>query len=156
MTAGSTCRSPKPAGVYQELLAAITIQTSLRLLGAHYAPHIGAPPCRISFTALRDTVTASMNLGHGSTAGLLAGALHRLHAGITRHPARWTVPHRPGRHFPRYTIKKVRSRKPGDIVAGTTSTHMLTCTPAPGVPADDDAHPGHPCPATATKPPRPG
>jgi len=157
MTAGSTCRSPKPAGVYQELLAAITIQTSLRLLGAHYAPHIGAPPCRISFTALRDTVTASMNLGHGSTAGLLAGALHRLHAGITRHPARWTVPHRPGRHFPRYTIRKVRSRKPGDIVADTTSTHMLTCTPAPGAPADDDAaHPGHPCPATATKPPRPG
>ncbi|MGH3194905.1 MAG: transposase, partial [Streptosporangiaceae bacterium] len=31
MTAGSTCRSPRPAGVYQELLAAITIQASLRL-----------------------------------------------------------------------------------------------------------------------------
>jgi hypothetical protein len=43
-----------------------------------------------------------MSLGHGTTAGLLTGALHRLHAGITRHPARWTVPHRPGRHFPRY------------------------------------------------------
>jgi hypothetical protein len=157
MAAGSTCRSPKPAGVYQELLAAITLQTSLRLLGAHYAPRIGVPPGRISFTALRDTVTASMDLGHGSTAGLLAGALHRLHAGITRHPARWTVPHRPGRHFPRYTIRKVRSRKPGDIVADTTSTHMLPCAPAPGAPADGAAgHPGHPCPATATKPPRPG
>jgi Transposase DDE domain len=157
MAAGSTCRSPKPAGAYQELLAAITLQTSLRLLGAHYAPRIGVPPGRISFTALRDTVTASIKLGHGSTAALLAGALHRLHAAITRHPARWTVPHRPGRHFPRYTIRKVRSRKPGDIVAGTTSTHMLPCTPAPGAPADDAAaHPGHPCPATATKPPRPG
>jgi hypothetical protein len=157
MAAGSTCRSPKPAGACQELLAAITIQTSLRLLGAHYAPRIGVPPGRISFTALRDTVTASMKLGHGSTASLLAGALHRLHADITRHPARWTVPHRPGRHFPRYTIKKVRSRKRGDIVAGITSTHMLPCTPAPGAPADDAAaHPGHPCPATATKPPRPG
>ena len=44
MAAGSTCRSPKPAGACQELLAAITIQTSLRLLGAHYAPRIGVPP----------------------------------------------------------------------------------------------------------------
>jgi hypothetical protein len=157
MAAGSTCRSPKPAGACQELLAAITLQTSLRLLGAHYAPRIGVPPGRISFTALRDTVVTSISLGHGGTAGLLAGALHRLHSDITRHPARWTVPHRPGRHFPRYTIRKVRSRKPGDIVAGTTSTHMLPCTPAPGAPADDPAaHPGHPCPATATKPPRPG
>ena len=145
------------AGACQELLAAITLQTSLRLLGAHYAPRIGVPPGRVSFTALRDTVVTSMNLGHGGTAGLLSGALHRLHAGITRHPARWTVPHRPGRHFPRYTIRKVRSRKPGDIVAGTTSTHMLTCTPHTGAPADAAAaHPGHPCPATATKPPRPG
>ena len=159
MAAGSTCRSPRPAGAYQELLAAITIQTSLRLLGAHYAPQIGVPPGRISFTALRDTAADSINLGHGGTAGLLSGALHRLRAGITRHPARWTVPHRPGRHFPRYTIKKVRSRKPGDIVASTTSTHMLPCAPAPapGAPADDaGVHPGHPCPVTATKPPRPG
>ena len=44
MTAGSTCRSPKPAGACQELLAAITVQTSLRLLGAHYAAQIGVPP----------------------------------------------------------------------------------------------------------------
>jgi hypothetical protein len=161
MAAGSTCRSPKPAGVYQELLAAITIQTSLRLLGAHYATQTGVPPCRISFTKLRDTVIDSMSLGHGATAGLLAGALHRLHTDITRHPARWTVPHRPGRHFPRYTIKKVRSRKHGDIVADTTSTHMLPCTPAAGTPADDTGeHPGHPCPptalATTQAPPRPG
>ena len=165
MAAGSTCRSPKPAGVYQELLAAITIQTSLRLLGAHYATETGVPPCRISFTKLRDTVIKSVNLGHGTTAGLLTGALHRLHAGITRHPARWTVPHRPGRHFPRYTIKKVRSRKSGDIVADTTSTHMLACTPPAGAPADDAAgQPGRPCPPMApdlprlatTKPPRPG
>jgi Transposase DDE domain len=157
MAAGSTCRSPKPAGACQELLAAIILQTSLRLLGARYAPRIGVPPGRLSFTALRDTVTASMRLGHGSTAALLAGALHRLHADITRHPARWTVPHRPGRHFPRYTIRKVRSRKPGDIVADATSTHMLPCAPAPGTPADAaDAHPGHPCPATATAQPRPG
>jgi len=160
MTAGSTCRSPKPAGVYQELLAAITIQTSLRLLGAHCAAQIGVPPCRISFTALRDTAVQSMNLGQGATAGLLAGALHRLHAGITRHPARWTVPHRPGRHFPRYTIKKVRSRKPGDIVASTTSTHMLTCAPVAGTPAGDAGeYPGHPRPPAALAaqaPSRPG
>ena len=44
MAAGSTCRSPKPAGACQELLAAITLQTSLRLLGAHYAAQIGVPP----------------------------------------------------------------------------------------------------------------
>jgi len=157
MAAGSTCRSPKPAGAYSELLAAITLQTSLRLPGAHYAPQIGVPPGRISFTALRDTAADSINLGHGGTAGLLSGALHRLRAGITRHPARWTVPHRPGRHYPRYTIKKVRSRKHGDIVASTTSTHMLPCAPAPGAPADDaGVHPGHPCPATAAKPPPPG
>jgi hypothetical protein len=147
MAPGSTCRSPKPAGVYQELLAAITLQTSLRLLGAHYAPRIGVPPGRISFTALRDAVAASMTMGQGATAVLLAGAVDRLHAGITRHPARWTVPHRPGRHFPRYTIRKVRSRTSGDIAATATSTHMLPCEPA-GHPA------GHPCPPAA--PARPG
>jgi hypothetical protein len=140
MAAGSTCRSPKPAGACQELLAAIILQTSLRLLGARYAPRIGVPPGRLSFTALRDTVTASMRLGHGSTAALLAGALHRLHADITRHPARWTVPHRPGRHFPRYTIRKVRSRTPGDIVADATRTRTRHAsrrrrrTPRPSLP----------------------
>ena len=158
MTAGTACRSPKPAGVYQELLAAVTVTTTLRLLGAHHAPQVGVPPGRISFTALRDAAVTSMNLGQGATATRLSGAAHRLHCDITRHPARWTVPHRPGRHFPRYTIKKIRTRKSGDIVACATTAHMLLCAPAPGTPAG--GHPGHPCPPTApateTRPPRPG
>jgi hypothetical protein len=161
MAPGTACRSPRPAGVYQELLAAVAVQTCLRLLGAHHAPQAGVPPGRISFTALRDAAVTSMNLGQGATASLLSGAAARLHAGITRHPARWTVPHRPGRHYPRYTIKKIRTRKSGDIVASTTATHMLRCAPAPGTPAGDtDGHPDHPCPpaapATETRPPRPG
>src|ERR1035437_8540817 len=58
------------------------------------------------------------------------------------------------------SIKKVRSRKRGDIVVGTTSTHMLTCTPAAGAPADDTGEPPRPPARRATsspprRPPRP-
>jgi hypothetical protein len=152
MAAGSTCRSPRPAGVYQELLAAITIQTSLRLLGAHYATQAGVPPCRISFTALRDTVIKNMNLGHGTTAGLLAGALHRLHTDITRHPARWTVPHRPGRHFPRYTIKKVRS---ANQATSSQTPPAPTCSPAHLSPAHQQTTPANTPAIPARQQPRP-
>ncbi|HXL89919.1 MAG TPA: hypothetical protein VN969_13255 [Streptosporangiaceae bacterium] len=83
-----------------------------------------------------------------------------LHTDITRHPSRWIVPHRPGRHYPRYTIKKVRSRKPGDIVAGQTLLHLLPLTgsgrpaaPCSTLPPQASAPPGTTWPTPAPAPP---
>ena len=53
------------------------------------------------------------------------------------------MPHRPGRRYPRYTIKKLRSRKPGNIVADQTRLRLLplaagdpAAAPAPPEPAE--------------------
>ena len=121
------------------------------------------PRRRRSCAALRAEVTTSTVAGHGAPA-LLPAALARLHTDITLHPARWTVPHRPGRHYPRYTIKKIRSRKPGDIVADHTSLHLLPLTagghagaPCGTTPPPQDCPPpGTTWPAPAEVTPRPG
>ena len=152
--AGTACRSPHPGGAYPEILYAIAGQHGLRLLGAHSAAALDVPAGRISAAALRAEVITSMGAGHGAPA-LLPAALAGLHTDITRHPARWTVPHRPGRHYPRYTIKKIRSRKTGDIVAEHTSMHLLPLTAG-----DITATPCATCPpaqpARAEVTPRPG
>ena len=146
--AGTACRSPHPGGIYPEILYAVAGQHALRLLGAHCAVTAGldVPAGRLSCAALRAEIITSTIAGHGSAA-LLPGALAGLRTAITRHPSRWIVPHRPGRHFPRYTIKKVRSRKPGDIVADQTRLHLLPLTaagpaPAPPGPAEVTSRPG--------------
>jgi hypothetical protein len=59
MAAGTACRSPRPAGVYQELLAAVAVQTCLRLLGAHHAPQAGVPPAGPCRTAPAATTPAT-------------------------------------------------------------------------------------------------
>ena len=142
--AGTQCRSPHPGGIYPEILYAVAGQHALRLPGHHCAVTAGldVPAGRLSCAALRAEIITSTIAGHGSTA-LLPGALAGLRTGITRHPSRWIVPHRPGRHYPRYTIKKLRSRKPGDIVAGQTRLRLLplaagdpAAAPAPPEPAE--------------------
>ena len=161
--AGTQCRSPHPGGAYPEILYAIAGQHALRLLGAHCAAALDVPAGRLSCAALRAEVTTSTVAGHGAPA-LLPAALARLHTDITLHPARWTVPHRPGRHYPRYTIKKIRSRKPGDIVADHTSLHLLPLTagghagaPCGTTPPPQDCPPpGTTWPAPAEVTPRPG
>jgi hypothetical protein len=103
--AGTPCRSPHPGGACPEILYAVAGQHALRLLGAHCAvtAALNVPSGRLSCAALRAEVISSMGAGHGAPA-LLPGALASLHTAITRHPSRWIVPHRPGRHYPRYTI----------------------------------------------------
>jgi len=141
---GTQCRSPHPGGIYPEILYAVAGQHALRLLGHHCAvtAGLGVPAGRLSCAALRAEIITSTIAGHGSTA-LLPGALAGLRTDITRHPSRWIVPHRPGRHYPRYTIKKLRSRKPGDIVADQTRLRLLplaagdpAAAPAPPEPAE--------------------
>jgi hypothetical protein len=131
--AGTQCRSPHPGGAYPEILYAIAGQHALRLLGDCCAvtAALVVPAGRLSCAALRAEVITTMGAGHGAPA-LLPGALAGLCTAITLHPSRWIVPHRPGRHYPRYTIRKVRSRRTGDIVATQTRLHMLPLAePAP-------------------------
>jgi hypothetical protein len=146
--AGTQCRSPHPGGAYSEILYAVAGQHALRLLGARFAAALDVPAGRLSCAALRAEVITSIGAGHGSPA-LLPAALAGLQTAITRHPARWIVSHRPGRHYPRYTIKKVRSRKPGDIVADRTSLHLLPLT-LPG-----DVEPAQDCAPASAGPPAP-
>ena len=146
--AGTQCRSPHPGGAYSEILYAVAGQHALRLLGARFAAALDVPAGRLSCAALRAEVITSIGAGHGSPA-LLPAALAGLQTAITRHPARWIVSHRPGRHYPRYTIKKVRSRKPGDIVADRTSLHLLPLT-LPG-----DVGPAQDCAPAGAGPPAP-
>ena len=150
---GAACRSPHPGGAYPEILYAIAGQHALRLPGAHCAATLDIPAGRISAAALRAEIITSAAAGHGDPA-LLPAALTALHADITRHPSRWIVPHRPGRHYPRYTIKKIRSRKPGDIVPGHTRMHLLPLTVGGLTAAPCAACPPAPAPAEVT--PRPG
>jgi len=98
---------------------AAMLRSSLLKLHADTAA-IGAEPARISATALRDTVTASIRAGQGAAITALTAAISITGQDITRHPLRFVTAWRPGRHYPRFTIKKVRARKSNDIVPAAT------------------------------------
>ena len=62
----------------------------------------------------------------------LTSAVGIISRDITRHPLRFVTAWRPGRHYPRYTIKKVRTRKSNDIVPAATRLHLLPLPATPG------------------------
>ena len=95
-------------------------------------PPLGAEPARISATALRDAVTASIGAGQGAGAGALTAAIEITRRDITAHPLRFVTTWRPGRHYPRFTIKKVRARKSNDVVPAATRLHLLPLPATPG------------------------
>ena len=101
---------------------------------------LDVPAGRISCAALRAEIITSTIAGHGATA-LLPAALAGLHTDITRHPGRWIVPHRPGRHYPRYTIKKSGPANPA-----TSSPTRPACTCCPSPPATPPPPPRRPNP----------
>ena len=99
---------------------------------ASIAAAIGAEPARISATALRCAVTASIGAGQGATASALSAAIEITRRDITAHPLRLVTAWRPGRHYPRFTIKKVRARKSNDVVPAATRLHLLPLPATPG------------------------
>ena len=105
--------------------ATVAVHQALRIAGAAVAAAIGAEPARISATALRDTATASIRSGQGATVTALTAAIGIISRDITRHPLRFVTAWRPGRHYPRFTIKKVRTRKSRHAVPAATRLHML-------------------------------
>ena len=105
--------------------ATVAVHQALRILGAAIAAAIGAEPARISATALRDAATASIRAGQGSSIPALTSAIEIISRDITRHPLRFVTAWRPGRHYPRFTIKKVRTRKSRHAVPAATRLHML-------------------------------
>ena len=105
--------------------ATVAVHQALRIAGAAIAAATGAEPARISATALRDTATASIRAGQGATTGTLTAAIAIISRDITRHPLRFVTAWRPGRHYPRFTIKKVRTRKSRQAVPAATRLHML-------------------------------
>ena len=58
-------------------------------------------------------------------AGALSAAIEIIRRDITAHPLRFVTTWRPGRHYPRFTIKKVRTRKSNDVVPAATRLHLL-------------------------------
>jgi hypothetical protein len=125
LSAGQPITAATPAGAYRMAAATVAAHQALRLTGAAIAAAIGAEPARISATALRDAATASIRAGQGSTLPALTSAIGIISRDITRHPLRFVTAWRPGRHYPRYTIKKVRTRKSRHAVPAATRLHLL-------------------------------
>ena len=65
--------------------------------------------------------------GHGAWPhpAILAAAIAIIRRDVARHPLRFVTAWRPGRHYPRFTIKKVRTRKSRHAVPAATRLHML-------------------------------
>src|SRR5260221_9170837 len=121
-----------PAGTCRTAIATVAAHQALRITGAAIAAAAGAEPARISATAMRDAVTASIGAGQGATTPALAAAIDIIRRDLTAHPLRFVTAWRPGRHYPRFTIKKVRARKSNDIVPAPTRLHMLPLPATPG------------------------
>ncbi len=132
LAAGQPITAATPAGAYRMAAATVAAHQALRITGVGIAAAIGAEPARISCTALRGAVTASIGAGQGATAGALTAAIGIIGRDITAHRLRFVTAWRPGRHYPRFTIKKVRTRKSGDVVPAATRLHLLPLPAAPG------------------------
>ena len=141
LSAGRPVTAATPAGAYRMAAATVAAHQALRIAGAAIAAAIGTEPARISCTALRDLAAASMTSGQGCSARALSAAIAITRRDITSHPLRFVTAYRPGRHYPRYTIRKVRTRKSKDTVPGTARLHML---PLPAVPAPPPQQPNAP------------
>ena len=125
LSAGQPVTAATPAGAYRMAAATAAGHQALRIAGAAIAAAIGAEPARISATALRDAATASIRAGQGASITALSAAIGIIRRDITRHPLRFVTAWRPGRHYPRYTIKKVRTRKSRHAVPAATRLHLL-------------------------------
>ena len=125
LAAGQPITAATPAGAYRMAAATVAAHQALRITGASIAAATGAEPARISATALRNAVTASIGAGQGAGAGALSAAIEIIRRDITAHPLRFVTTWRPGRHYPRFTIKKVRTRKSNDVVPAATRLHLL-------------------------------
>ena len=132
LAAGQPITAATPAGTYRMAAATVAAHQALRIAGAAIAAAIGAEPARISATTLRDAVTASIGAGQGADAGALTAAIEITRRDITAHPLRFVTTWRPGRHYPRFTIKKVRTRKSNDVVPAATRLHLLPLPATPG------------------------
>ena len=132
LAGGQPVTAATPAGACRMAAATVAVHQALRIAGAAIAAAIGAEPARISATALRDAVTASIGAGQGATAGALTAAIEIIRRDVTAHPLRFVTTWRPGRHYPRFTIKKVRARKSNDIVPAATRLHLLPLPATPG------------------------
>ena len=132
LAAGRPITAATPAGACRMAIATVAAHQALRITGAGIAAAIGAEPARISATALRAALAASIGAGQGTDARVLAAATGIIRRDITAHPLRFVTAWRPGRHYPRFTIKKVRARKSSDVVPAATRLHLL---PLPATPA---------------------
>jgi len=132
LAAGRPVTAATPAGACRMAAATVAAHQALRITGAAIAAAAGAEPARISATALRAALTASIGAGQGADARVLAAAIEIIRRDITAHPLRFVTTWRPGRHYPRFTIKKVRTRKSNDVVPAATRLHLLPLPATPG------------------------
>src|SRR5260370_31283626 len=150
LAGGQPITAATPAGAYRTAIATVAAHQALRITGAAIAAAAGAEPARISATAMRDAVTASIGAGQGATTPALTAAINIIRRDLTAHPLRFVTTWRPGRHYPRFTIKKIRARKSNDIVPAPTRLHLLPLPATPGPPRPNP--PPAPCPPHAPHP----
>ena len=143
LSGGQPVTAATPAGAYRMATATVAAHQALRIAGAAIAGAIGAEPARISCTALRGAISDSIGAGQGASAAVLAAAIEIIRRDIARHPLRFVTAWRPGRHFPRFAIKKVRTRKGKDAAPAAVRLHLLPLPVTPGTasPAEANAPP---------------
>jgi hypothetical protein len=140
LSGGRPITAATPAGAYRMAAATIAAHQALRITGAALAAAIGAEPARISCAALRAVISDSIGAGQGASASALTTAIEIIRRDIARHPLRFVTAWRPGRHYPRFTIKKVRTRKSKDPVPGAARLHLLPLPVPPGAACAPEAN----------------
>ena len=142
LSGGQPVTAATPAGAYRMAAATVAAHQALRIAGAAVAAAIGAEPARISCTALREMIRGSIGAGQGASTAGLAAAIEIARRDIARHPLRFVTAWRPGRHYPRFTIKKVRTRKSRHAVPAAARLHLLPLPlPATAPPGQPNAPP---------------
>ena len=126
LSGGQPVTAATPAGAYRMAAATVAAHQALRIAGAAVAAAIGAEPARISCTALREMIAAARRRRErrGLRAMQIVRATSRATAAISPPGGR--------RHYLRFTIKKVRTRKSKDAVPAATRLHLLPLPATPG------------------------
>ena len=125
LSAGQPLTAATPAGAYRMAAATVAVHQALRILGAAVAAASGAEPAGSALPRCATPPPRASAPARAPPSAALTAAIGIISRDITRHPLRLVTAWRPGRHYPRYTIKKVRTRKSRHAVPAVTRLHLL-------------------------------
>ena len=132
LAGGQPITAATPAGACRMAAATVAAHQALRIAGAASPPPSApSPPGSAPPRSATRSPPASAP-GRAPTRAPWPRAIEITRRDITAHPLRFVTAWRPGRHYPRFTIKKVRTRKSNDVVPAATRLHLLPLPATPG------------------------